>query len=788
MTTIRVTLVFDPFGVWPEPGERVRDLRDELKAFKQIEALLRRDERFETVTPKSYLVDAECWQHFQSYRGVAGVAFQEVTPRQQLAERLGEYPPEWLTDQQILELRLLELGTSGEAIENWPATIARWVTPGVVAAASLSDWLYQAAEAKTLCGLADSGPLIQWFRDSFAHAAQQDGVPNDMVKQIAADLDHRHDPRSFAARWLCRRALLPLADVSARNPLRAPGLDYGSPQQRALARYIPLVFPLPQPLHAEICQKMRQAVHNARIQNHEAFEQVVLKLEALWEGLAEELKVWLAMHPRAMTQAAADHLRRLPGFEQDDLARRLVNDYAPPQRVPVWPGLDEGPAFDDWIAAYARFLQSSFIRRDLPQEPDDPADGFGRWLKDHDTVSFAHPERSYSVVARRVQSSLANGRSVILVLMDALAIHMVYGLADYMADRLRCEPSWWSNLFAPVPTITAVCKEAVLTGATPDRTCGNLRQALLRAYRLGPSELQISASWEDAERTALQPTTRLLVHRDNRLDDRLHETGSYCSLVEDCVGIFARTAALLARWVEDFRCINQSSPVVLLTADHGFTYGPPPGYQVGASGKVAASRRCVEIDGDPAAMVAKDPSLTALDGARFHLARSYLAARGRRFGTDTATGWTLAHGGLLPEEVVIPVLEWFGDEAAVCWPSVVFPDGAWYDRRWWVVPLAISNPHSRRLNAGTVTIGVSGSGLHQQQSFPALDAGGSHRIEFRLPADNLPDGEKLCVDVTLKIRAAGGQADSQQTQQYLVERAKRLVERTEEQDAFESMF
>ena len=42
------------------------------------------------------------------------------------------------------------------------------------------------------------------------------------------------------------------------------------------------------------------------------------------------------------------------------------------------------------------------------------------------------------------------------------------------------------------------------------------------------------------------------------------------------VSVCLATAAPLARWVDDFRCINQSVPIVLVTADHGFTYGPPP--------------------------------------------------------------------------------------------------------------------------------------------------------------------------------------------------------------------
>jgi hypothetical protein len=449
MKDVRVTLVLDPFGIWAESGHPVRDVGDEFEAFQQIEDVLRRDDRFETVTPKTFLIDAECWGHFQSYRGVYGVAFQEVTPRGRLADRMGDKLPEWLTDQRILDWRLLHRAISHEPVEDWPVLLADWLAPGVSNAEGLGAWLCRAAATDIASSINDCLPVMKQFRESFVRVAQQDGVPKEIGEQLAANLEDRQDPASFALEWLRRRALLPLADVSGRNPLRAPGIHLGSPQQRAMARYIPLVFPLPPSLHADISGKTRQAVRNARVQNADVFEQVVLRLEALWPGVGEELKVWVAMHPRAMSSAAADHLRHLPGFETDDMARKLVHDYASPERVPAWPGLDDGPAFDAWIAAYARFLRSSFLRRDLLCGSEDPAEGFGRWLKDHETVSFAHRERSYSVVAQRVQSSLAKGRCVILVLMDALAIHVACSLADYITDQLHAEPSWSSYLFGP---------------------------------------------------------------------------------------------------------------------------------------------------------------------------------------------------------------------------------------------------------------------------------------------------------------------------------------------------
>ena len=48
-----------------------------------------------------------------------------------------------------------------------------------------------------------------------------------------------------------------------------------------------------------------------------------------------------------------------------------------------------------------------------------------------------------------------------------------------------------------------------------------------------------------------------------------------CPEVENRVADFP--SELVARWVTDFRCLRQALPLVLLTADHGFTYGPPPG-------------------------------------------------------------------------------------------------------------------------------------------------------------------------------------------------------------------
>ena len=48
-----------------------------------------------------------------------------------------------------------------------------------------------------------------------------------------------------------------------------------------------------------------------------------------------------------MTEQAAQHLARLPGFEPTGLSGRLVRDFTPPRKVPPWSGLEEG--FEAWV-------------------------------------------------------------------------------------------------------------------------------------------------------------------------------------------------------------------------------------------------------------------------------------------------------------------------------------------------------------------------------------------------------------------------------------------------------
>ena len=63
----------------------MRSFVEEKQAFREIEQLLLRDERFDTVQPKTFVIDNRCWQHFRTYDGVSGVRIEEVSPRTRCA-------------------------------------------------------------------------------------------------------------------------------------------------------------------------------------------------------------------------------------------------------------------------------------------------------------------------------------------------------------------------------------------------------------------------------------------------------------------------------------------------------------------------------------------------------------------------------------------------------------------------------------------------------------------------------------------------------------------------------
>jgi len=787
--TARVTLVFDPFSVAKEEGDYVSGLKDELSAFAEINDSLRRDATLETVLPKTYVIAASSIEHFRTYREVKGVDIRTITPRSLVGDQLHSVLPDWLTNEDICQWRLLEY-SAPESIfdDSWEATIASWLVPGIEKAATLEQWLRIVSSAiDRFTKSYGSGPVSVWIQEQFFDLAKAtvELSSHEFASSLKSELTRALSPVAFAKQWIRRKALLPLMSVSIDAPLRLVGVENVSVRDRQLTNRLPLTFPLPSPIHEEVSQLFCKSLQKERIREKLRMSDAVKSLNAVWYGVAEEIRTWLDVYPKGLSKGAADHLCGLPGFESNELIRKIVDQFRPPETVSAWPGLSEH--LEPWVTNYAKYIRSCFLRRDL-NEQDDPAIGFARWLKDHFTVCFDHHEYSYFRVAQSVQKALSDDRTVFLVMVDALPIHQSVDMIGYLSDSLGEHPTTNSYMFVPLPTITEVCKEAILTGKIPSECRGDLSSQLQKRYKLSEDEVHVSANWQDAELFQGNANTRLVVYRDNRLDDQLHKLMSYSAMLEDSKGVFLQISRLLKRWADDVRCITQKSPLIIVTADHGFTFGQSPGNETVGHRVLDGVHRCVVLDGPISAADAKDESLTVIDKEVFRLKSSYLAAKGRYFGRGTVSGWSMSHGGLLPEEVIVPFVQWFGHQEVSPWPAVSFADGAYVDRGRLHFTINLKNTKNLASLAGTLRVGITGEDEKSTKSIGSIASGKSLAFEMNLEIGNMVNRDTVPISVTILARDRKSGEMIEYADDFLVPRKKLLVEKTSGQDDFEKMF
>lgn len=786
----RVTLVFDPYAISAERGQHVSGLNAERQAFAEINDLLRRDPRFETVVPKVYVIPRDSIEHFRTYREVRGVRNHTVTPRGVVCNLLQCEPPSWLTDDDIVELDLLKFAAPHSMVgDNWEATIATWLIPGIDEAMNLEQWLRTVASSEERFGSSYGvGPVSVWIQNQFHNLATATEVDaREWADSLQAELTRASSPGEFARLWVRRRAILPLIGLAIDNPLRLPAVGSLAinVRERQLAARLPLTFPLPAPLQDEVSKLFCHALQKVRLNEPHRMTDAIRCLNAVWPGVAEEIQTWLEIYPKGMSHVAANHLQGLPGYESNDLMRRLVEHFRPPNPVPQWPGL--GEAIEPWLQRYSEYIRSCFLRRDL-NENDDPAIGFGRWLKDHPTVCFEHHKYSYFKVAQAVKQGLSAERTVLLVMVDALPIHQSVDIVGFLSDNLGEFPTFSSFIFVPIPTVTEVCKEAILTGKLPSECRGEIKPQLQKRFSLSDDEILLAANWKDAERLQINAETRLVVYRDNRLDDQLHRLGSYGAMLEDSKAVFLKLSRLLRRWSDDIRCITQKPPLVLLTADHGYTFGPTPGRETIGRHSLDGANRCSAVSGPVSDADSIDDSITIIDKNTFRLKQSYLAARGRYFGRGTMSGWAMAHGGLLPEEVIVPFIEWFGNEELTPWPSIDFGEFGYVDQGAFVLVANVVNPRNLPTIPCTLRLTIPGEDGHQMESVSSLAVGASVTIEVRLALRHSEVNDSVPISVLMRCKERKTGDLLEKSIDLLVQRKKQLVEKTRDQDEFENMF
>jgi len=353
--------------------------------------------------------------------------------------------------------------------------------------------------------------------------------------------------------------------------------------------------------------------------------------------------------------------------------------------------------------------------------------------------------------------------------------------------RVKSETNY---LLTPIPTITSICKEPILTGLNPNKCNGSTKQQLCRAYGLNDDEVLVAKDWQAASELQIASTVRLVVYLDNRVDNRLHQSESYRELTEDSEGFFQRISDCLSRWVSDVHREHDESPLLIVTADHGFTFGPPPSSETSKGPVLSSEHRYQKISGVGNEGPAKGDGATLIRKESFSISDNYLVATSRQFGSESTSGWKLSHGGMLPEEAIIPEMVWFSNQDNLKWPRIKFIGDAEIGADFLSINYSVTNEHFVRSCSGVIEFSLIGHGDKIDNRFRGLDPGESDKGQIKIPVDlkTLENVSKLPLIAEMCARETGGPRLHRKAIEYQVSLAPRLVEKTSEQDDFESMF
>jgi|UPI0003A4A678 hypothetical protein len=583
------------------------------------------------------------FRRFADLEGQPGLDVERVSPRRTLRERLGCAAPSWLNDELAGALRSIrgDYRVADEGAD--PADrVLGLLDPALVQSADLSAML--AALSRQQAG-AQAILSVPQIRERLSGRLDACGM-TATTEFLAMLIDNSTVPADVFRTLALASVREHLDKLCSRDDLT---LDFALPPRlcsKALVQQLP-PLPLAEPDAAPYPDYLRRLLIAAERRTHGGGLEVHALAEyALqdWPGLLECFQTLFEQNPGIASEPLIMALRNLGGVTAMGLASRMQEYLNHSHCEP----LSADACVNDvlrWSARYFRYAIGAFERH---AEPDDAIGrSFARWVVAQQN-RIIQSEYDWRVVARTVDEELSAGNLVILCVIDALgAIHMDLVELELRQRLVDQSAPIIKPLFAPLPTITEIGKIGVLTGRdrpTPSTGYESALRERFADHLSAPGALQIVKSWRDF-RQALSPQTRLLVCLDNRVDDDLHQCTEFRLHRERVRTVAAQLADLIAGWLLDAARFGVKA-TILITADHGATKVSRS--SVPLPGAVPIERRLLQVSAAPEPV----PEGYAYVAAGSQ-AGGWLIPHGRVSFGSTAN---LLHGGLTPEEVLIPFI------------------------------------------------------------------------------------------------------------------------------------
>jgi hypothetical protein len=346
-------------------------------------------------------------------------------------------------------------------------------------------------------------------------------------------------------------------------------------------------------------------------------------------------------------------------------SRKLIESKLPPPEPAPPDALQEPSKVLQWVVEqylpYRRWCMR-YGSREQRQRSEELAGQFIGWLLEFYPRALQDPRSQMHLIFHRVREEVAKHSDTVTLLvvldglgwLDALQLH---GYISERSSRLKELPP--CPVLSALPTITPFAKPAIFKGACP-------RFALDETNPLADIGEVLPEGNIPDQRLQRAQQGECLVWRVNEPDKTYHERYDSDTISQD---VDSELRSLAEKIVKAVHSVPEDIPVrLLITSDHGRLFGesrrvhqPPSGMQ--AKGRAAWGMVEVPFGGSD---YWRDPNsgLVYLHAERYglqaHLAvpmdtNMFLAEGGKR-GEEK-----FAHGGIHPEEVVVPLLVYLRD-------------------------------------------------------------------------------------------------------------------------------
>ncbi|GFO73030.1 hypothetical protein BJAS_P3601 [Bathymodiolus japonicus methanotrophic gill symbiont] len=292
-----------------------------------------------------------------------------------------------------------------------------------------------------------------------------------------------------------------------------------------------------------------------------------------------------------------------------------------------------------WSTDYFELMRQKFSSDEAIEEHLNLS--FTEWLLKK-SARIARSDADWRQFSKRVESFLKQNYLVIVCMVDALSALNTDLLLE-SSSKIEHLTRSSETLFAPIPTLTEIGKMALITGTETCDLPSDKETAIRQRYKKYlPEEksLKFITSWKATDKK-FNEKTNLLVFFENRIDEQLHKCIEFKNHRKDVSNILSQMMSSVEKWKKDAGSMNRDV-VFLITADHGMTV-TQASYEGGNLGDV--KERVFEV---AKSYQNKNEAFSYVPNADKN---AFLIPKKRLRLTRKAL---LSHGGLTPEEVLIP--------------------------------------------------------------------------------------------------------------------------------------